>query len=488
RSISSSGVLSRSDTSWGWLSLCSLALVVGCRGGGDDTGLPELETCSVDAVESGTLRAVGTEVLDEHDRLVTLRGVNAGGRSKFAPYSPFEYEEGGFEEALATYLDRPRAWGFDVLRVPFSWAAAEPEQGSWDEEYLERYDLLLDEAWARGLWTIVDFHQDVYAESLCGDGFPEWTLSEPGEPQHDCESWFSGYLLDDDVRDAFDTFWSDETGVRTAFAEMWATMSARHADRPGVIGFEIINEPYQGSSGLTDWEEGVLGPFYSEMIAVIQGQDPDALVLFDATGAQSSTLTTGQLRPEGDNIIFAPHFYDPGALFGFDLVLDVHESLSAWKTVGNEWDIPVLLGEFGIDAEHNEVETYARETFTALDSLQMHGTWWEYSESSEMWNYENLSVWTPEGEEMTAMLDGIVRPYARVLAGELTEHSFDETTGSLTMSWEATAGGVTELILPERVYPGDVRVTGEGGCVELDGDQLRVQALEDTVVLVVDPR
>jgi hypothetical protein len=43
--------------------------------------------------------------------------------AKFAPFVPFDFSAGGFDASLATYFDRAEAWGFDVLRVPFSWAA-----------------------------------------------------------------------------------------------------------------------------------------------------------------------------------------------------------------------------------------------------------------------------------------------------------------------------------------------------------------------------
>ena len=114
---------------------------LGCQGDSAEKPLP---TCTLEAPEPGVLRAEGTRVLDEHDRLVTWRGINTGGRSKYAPYSPFSWEENGFEDALDVYLDRTLDWGFDLLRVPFSWAAAEPQQGSWDADWMSRYDALLD--------------------------------------------------------------------------------------------------------------------------------------------------------------------------------------------------------------------------------------------------------------------------------------------------------------------------------------------------------
>ena len=90
-----------------------------------------MPTCEIGPVDAGALRVEDRRILDDLDREVLLRGANAGGRSKFAPYSPFDYDD--FDSALEVYMDRPAAWGFSVLRVPFSWAAAEPEQGLWDE-------------------------------------------------------------------------------------------------------------------------------------------------------------------------------------------------------------------------------------------------------------------------------------------------------------------------------------------------------------------
>ena len=143
------------------------------------------------------LTTVGTNFEDSLGRVVFLRGVDAGGRSKFAPYVPFDFAATDFDAALAQYMDRAASWGIDVMRVPFTWAALEPTQGQDDEAWLARYDALLDAAWARGIWTVVDFHQDVYAENLCGDGFPSWTLANPPAPHHDCPQWSLEYFGDD---------------------------------------------------------------------------------------------------------------------------------------------------------------------------------------------------------------------------------------------------------------------------------------------------
>ena len=469
--------------------LLSCGFLVLCACGDDGYELKEAKTCEIAELSAGSLSTVGTDIVDANGRVVSLRGINTGGRSKYAPYSPFDYEDVGFEAALDTYLDRTEAWGFTVLRVPFSWNAAEPEAGVWDEEYLERYAALLDGAWARGIWTIVDFHQDVYAERFCGDGFPEWTLEGEADSRQDCPDWFTQYVFGDDVRAAFDALWANENGVLDAFRAMWEEMAARHADRPGVIGFEIINEPHGGTSDSETWSVDTLSPFYGEMAALVQGIDPDALVFFDSTGIEATLTTTSLLLPEGENLVFAPHFYDPGALFDFSLSMDVAASHQNWADQGVEWDVPVLLGEFGINGTHPERVQYLEDNYSAFDALGMHATLWEYSDAVELWNEEDLSVVDADGNERTDMLDVAVRPVLRAVDGAVTTHSWNPKRDHFRLDYVANEGGVTEIVLPTWRYGEDLeslRFGAEGACISLDGRVLRVLAEADEVAISVE--
>ena len=222
----------------------------------------------------------GNRLLDALGREVMLRGVNTGGRSKVAPFIPFAFRESGlpgheaaepFAEAVVTYFDRVEAWGHNVVRLPFSWDGIEPTQGVYDQEYLDRYLALIDDAAGRGIRVIVDFHQDVYAEPFCGDGFPIWSLPEPlPVPPENCEDWYMGYLRDGDLQAAYDRFWANEGGLRDAFADMWREVAARTWTRDGVVAFEVINEPFPGTADEQVWAPTVLRDFYTEMAAAIR--------------------------------------------------------------------------------------------------------------------------------------------------------------------------------------------------------------------------
>jgi endoglycosylceramidase len=465
-----------------YIVLSFLVTMLGCKA--KDPGSVE---CEITQPSAPAVSAKATTLVDELGREITLRGVNAGGRSKMPPYVPFDYEEGAYQEALDVYLDRARAWDLNVLRVPFSWQAVEPIQGSYDEEYLTRYDALIDGAWERGMWAIVDFHQDIYAENYCGDGFPSWTLASEDlpEPHFDCADWFISYLVDPDVQGAYDDFWADTNGAQTAFKAMWDMMAARYADHPGVIGFEVINEPHGGTMANDEWAPNVVTPFYSEMASRIHKLAPDKLVFFDSTGLDAISATTRLERPDGDQIVFAPHFYDAAIFAGGDhLSLNYESALQRWKTIGDDWGIPVILGEFGIQPDHNDASPYVRNHYDSFDKIGLHATYWEYSTSTEIWNHEELSITDENGEEFSAVVDELVRPYPHAVAGKIIRSAYDAEMEVYELEYEAVAQGITEVVLPARLFGGAPEVTATGGCIDLADDRVLIQASDDGSVVV----
>lgn len=130
-------------------------------------------------------------------------------------------------------------------------------------------------------------------------------------------------------------------------------------------------------------DHALVGPRVSDELAQAS-LNADALVFFDASGIQAVFPGTDMPRPEGSNIVFAPHFYDQGALFGGDVNENVRDPLAVWRDQGQQWDLPVLIGELGITAEHHQVREHALRMYEALDELGLHATWWEYSDAAEL--------------------------------------------------------------------------------------------------------
>jgi endoglycosylceramidase len=426
------------------------------------------DVCSLDipTLSSSRLTTQGTELRDAADRVVVLRGVDAGGRSKLAPFAPFDYAASGYDAALASYLDRAQAWGINALRVPFVWAGVEPTQGSYDASFLSRYDALLDAAWSRGMYTVVDFHQDVYADVYCGDGFPDWTLPGPlPAPHDDCPNWGGEYLASLPVQTAFDRFWAAGSTVQTAYDALWTMMATRYATRPGVIGFEPFNEPGWGTADMATFEATTLSTFYDGMVTRIQAAAPGALVFFDATGPDGLSLMTAVRRPAGAGIVFAPHYYQSNALEGGTPSVDaVAGALQRWQEKGASYGVPVFVGEFGASNTTPGVEAYLAAHFDALDGWNGSGTLWEYSVAAEMWNGENLSLVAADGTENPSAA-AIIRPFPRAIAGSAVTFSYAAASGGATLAYTPRPG-ISEISVPARLYPKGYTVAVKGGCAD----------------------
>lgn len=445
----------------------------------------ELPTCTVATPDAGVLRADGTALRDALGRQVTLRGVNTGGRSKTAPFLPFDLDDDrDFDARLAAYLDRLDAWGFDVARVPFAWEGLEPERGRLDLDWLDRYDALLDGLHAHGLWAIVDFHQDVFAAPFCGDGFPLWAVVEQHPLAYDCRDWSIGYAVNPDVQANFARFWDDTDGLRSAHRQLWSLLAARYADHPAVIGYEPINEPGWVGLDPATWSKTVLTPFYTDLGDWIRRFDHDGLVFFDATGLDALDGQPDLDRPEGPGFVFAPHWYAPGVFSGEpDLAaVDVASALGGLADLGESWELPVLLGEFGVQADVDGAVDHLRRHYDAFDARGLHATLWEYSASTRRWNDEGMSVVDVDGAELPT-LDAAVRPYVRALAGSGASFAYDPDFKGVTLAYDGHEGGITEVVLPTRVYD-TVSVRGSGACQARDGDRLLLRAEADGAVQV----
>jgi endoglycosylceramidase len=416
------------------------------------------------------LVADGTTFRDRLGRVVFLRGVDGGGRSKFAPYVPFDFPDGGYQQTLDSYIAHAASWGIDVMRVPFTWAALEPTEGTDNTSWLAMYDALLDAAWAKGIWTVLDFHQDLYSEVLCGDGFPGWTVPDAGPPAHDCADWSLSYFNNPGVVAAFDRFWDggavgDAGAIQPAYLAAWDVMVARYKDKPGVLGFEPINEPSSGSANENNFEATTLTAFYSSIVPHMRAEAPTSLVFIDPPGVDGATVATKMGKPSGDGIVFAPHYYPVSSSSA-----DPQADLVAWQTIGQTWNVPVFLGEFGTGDQADVL--YMESVFDALDLLSMSGSEWEYSVAAEEWNFETFGLVAPDGGEYP-VAQAVQRPYARAVAGSAIMQAFlpsaEDDGGSkgntFTLSFTPSAG-VTEVAIPANLYPTGYDIELTGACVD----------------------
>jgi endoglycosylceramidase len=404
----------------------------------------------------------GERLVDDQGRQIILRGICCGTRSKLPPFYPFEPEP-DFDTALERYANAVQSLGFNVVRLLVIYEAAEPERGSYDEEYLTHYDKMVRAFADRGIYVIVDSHQDLFSRRFCGDGFPDWALPEEYRkmPQHaDCRYWSLKYFTRP-VAKSFDRLYSNEKGIRDSYSAFFGMMAGRYRDAPAVIGFEPMNEPFPGLQGFIDYSG-----FYKELFELYDAVEEaihsvegryliftDICPLENTTGAWNAHLP----RPKIVNLVLAPHYYDPGT-FGISLSKGGDKwmmkiGLSNHVEIGSAWNAPVLVTEYGISPIIKRAHEYINELYAVLDELCLSGTFWEASMSTTLWNMENTSVFEPDGS-IRGSAYALDRPYPRKVAGIIESFSFDPETRRFKLTW-AESGSInlpSEIYLPIRLY------------------------------------
>ena len=129
--------------------------------------------CGIAAASSGPLlHHQGRWIVDDWGRVVILHGMN--NVYKFAPYTP---AAGGFGADDAQYL---ASQGFNVLRTGLIYKGLEPTIGVYDDNYLALTADTIDISAQNGLYTLLDFHQDMYNDLFQGEGFPDWAVQTDG--------------------------------------------------------------------------------------------------------------------------------------------------------------------------------------------------------------------------------------------------------------------------------------------------------------------
>ena len=154
----------------------------------------------------------------------------------------------------------------------------------YDDAYLTKLMELARACHTRGLFTIIDIHQDLFARHYGGDGAPAWTLpSNPGKARYSSHGWFANYFFSGDLIRALHRFWSNGDGIQNHYHAMLNHVAHQFASVPGVIGYDLMNEPMgRPLSVLFGWfERKTLATFYRRAIAAVRRADPERLIIIE---------------------------------------------------------------------------------------------------------------------------------------------------------------------------------------------------------------
>lgn len=376
--------------------LLAFALLAGCASDddGDDVAKRAIRLHPLHA-EPDVER--GGAIVDAEDREVLLRGVNVNAFAEYWQANDFPTTF-PFVEADADLI---AAIGWNTVRLLLSWSRVEPAPGQYDEAYLDEIESAVAVLASRGIYTIIDLHQDAWGATLAArpdevcrppsqpafgwDGAPEWATQDGGAAR--CTVLAEVRETSQAVRNAWVAFWNDSpgpdgVGIRTRYARMLGHVAERFATVEAVAGYDLMNEP---NAFFADDLPG-FAALYEESLNEIRSAEARAggfshLVLFEPSALWS---VLGEGPPpdfaHDDNVVYAPHLYTGG--FDNGPITDTPFA-TAREEAALFGGAPVLSGEWGSDPRRasNPDDSYFREHQRLQDDFHFSATLWTWRES-----------------------------------------------------------------------------------------------------------
>lgn len=340
-------------------------------------------------------RGAQPAIFDSRGREVILRGIavnQLGDYYRERPAAVPVFDLG------ARDFDGIRSLGFNVVRLVLSWSRLEPTRGHIDTGYLKRIHDAVAQARRRGLYVILDMHQDAWgkgvaspAGELCAPGFersigwdgaPAWATRLDG--MSTCHAKYREVAPA--VAQAFHNFYLDRDGIQSELVKVWGKLAREFAAEPAVAGFDLLNEPHPGlTPGPAAGQR--IGDFYARAISAVRAAERshprgfshvvffEPSVTYDIT-AQPDTVPPPTFTADR-NIVFAPHLY-PGTFSP----VSVDDAFKSAARVAQTYQTTFWVGEWGWYSpnprtDEPQIRDYARHE----DDGRIGGAWWLWREA-----------------------------------------------------------------------------------------------------------
>ncbi len=307
---------------------------------------------------TGPLHTFGTQIVDAGNHPVRLTGIGIIGmqHGTGSPYPDPQPFAGciGWRAPDSIVYGQVRSWGFNVVRLPVTWANLEPSpptkgkkgklEHHWNSAYLGTVDALIHGFARKGVATILDMSQVRWSPAftgvplpnghkLCGDGMPDWLY--PGS--HGIDS----------IASAEKDFFADRGRVQQKFLAAWTFLANHVRKQKMVVGADILNEPYdilvQKYPGGTDLKAKDLDlrGFYEKAGRAIHDANPNLLLIFQDNKSRRTGKWCVTGPPDLPNAVYSAHWYSTQWSSS-----EGKPKLKGYVKRARGWDMPLWLGEF----------------------------------------------------------------------------------------------------------------------------------------------
>jgi endoglycosylceramidase len=199
-------------------------------------------SCKKDKNNTAFITDDPTIIQDQYGRHLILHGLNTSSSAKFGTYHPWVEEHDVARE--------DSAFGFNFVRYLTSWAAIEPEKDNYDENYLNELERRVNWYTSRGMFVMIDMHQDIYGAAVGGNGAPDWACITNGAEPIDLPGGTPWWLknIDPAAIAAWRNFWqyTNHKFLQDHYIKAWIKIAERFKNNPYVIGYDLMNEPWGG--------------------------------------------------------------------------------------------------------------------------------------------------------------------------------------------------------------------------------------------------
>ena len=435
------------------------------------------------AAPKGPLDNAGRWITDRSGRVVILHGINMV--YKRPPYRP---DAVGFNADDAAFLRRN---GFDTVRLGVIEKGVEPQPGQFHGTYIRKLRSTERMLARHRIFSLLDFHQDLYNEKFGGEGWPDWAVLDDGLPANPIGFPIT-YLTSPGLNRAFDNFWADDAGpggvgIQDRYAAAWRRVARSFKRDRGVLGYDLLNEPWPGTAfggcrntaGCPAFDNGSLAPFYRRVLRRIRGVDRKHVVFYEPqvffnTGADTNIPRLGFARTG-----FSFHVYcTPGLVVGAPTGCDQIEPAvfdnadQQSKRTGDA----LVLSEYGATDDTAAL----RRTAKLADRHMVSWQEWHYCGCSDPTTTGPGDVQAlvkdpanpPRGANVfRSKLKALARPYPQAIAGTPLRFSFKPTTRRFKLVYETKRAnghgrfrrGLTDVFVPKIQYPRGYRGRVRGG-------------------------
>ncbi len=425
--------------------------------------------------------------VDNHGRQVILNGINVINKSKKQDYLVPED---------STLYSKLRNWGFNCIRLGIFWDGIEPQPGIYNEKYLQGIDQHIQWASDNNIFVVLDMHQDLYSISY-DNGAPKWATITEEKPHKTGDIWSDAYMLSGAVQSAFDNFWAnslapDGVGLQDHYSQIWQHIAKRYANNPTVIGYDLMNEPFPGSSAIETME--TLLEAYGKMMYDTTGKqlshkelvliwsnieertkalktlstEKKFAAVIDALFSINRDFEAHKLQPfyqkvsdairevDKSSILFLEHAYFANmgirsSLARTTLADGTLDSLLAYAP--HEYDLVTDTEKASVASPQRLNFIYYRfhETAKKLNMPVWLGEWGafyrhgkaivpiaQHTVSQIEKNLFGNAYWSYDSriETLPYFNDALLRPYPAYTNGELLEYNYDRESNILTIKWQ----------------------------------------------------